>query len=126
MLDCRHGATVFFTTDLDIDIHVIAAIRGQEDYQTFVDGFRDMFASINSYLADPVITIDNVNYTLEVFCVCADYKVCIQLWKTITAFSLQLMLLIMGLQAAASTEFACVWCTVHKDDRWEMQVKYRL
>jgi len=57
-----------------IDIHVVAAIRSQENYENLANGFRDTFAAINSLINDPVITINRNNYTLEFF-LCADYKV---------------------------------------------------
>ena len=57
------------------DIHAIAALRSQEKYDNLAEGFRDVFAAINSYIHTPVININGDNYTLELF-LCADYKVC--------------------------------------------------
>ena len=57
------------------DIHAIAALRSQEKYENLAEGFRDVFAAINSYIHTPVINIHGDNYTLEFF-LCADYKVC--------------------------------------------------
>ena len=51
------------------DIHVIAAIRAKEDYESLADEFRDIFAAINFYLDDPAITINGNTYTLDFFCV---------------------------------------------------------
>ena len=60
-------------TSFSTDLHAIAAIRSQEKYNNLAEGFRDMFAAINSYIHAPVITINGNNYTLEFLC--ADYKV---------------------------------------------------
>jgi len=57
------------------DIHVVAAIRSQENYEKLAEGFRDTFAAINSYIHKPVITIKGIDHSLEFF-LCADYKVC--------------------------------------------------
>jgi len=45
-----------------------------ENYENLANGFRDTFAAINSFINDPVMTINRTNYTLEFF-MCADYKV---------------------------------------------------
>jgi len=45
-------------------------IKGNEDYQQLSIGFKDTFNEINAVIAKPTITIEQVMYTLEFFCVC--------------------------------------------------------
>lgn len=55
-------------------MHSIAAIKAQEPYATFRDGFADAFASINDLIANSQITVDGKNYRVKIL-FCADYKV---------------------------------------------------
>ena len=57
-----------------IDIHTIAVIKAPESYETLSVGFRDVFTDINNLIADPVISIQEVDYEV-VFFLCSDYKV---------------------------------------------------
>jgi len=55
-------------------VHSIAAIKAQESYEAFRDGFADAFASINQLIANPQITVDGKDYRVKIL-FCADYKV---------------------------------------------------
>ena len=53
------------------DLYTIAAIKGDESYEQFAVGLKDVFDDVNYYL----VTTDEGNvYSLELF-LCADYKV---------------------------------------------------
>lgn len=55
-------------------MHSIAAIKAQESYEAFRDGFADAFISINQLIANPQITVDGKDYRVKIL-FCADYKV---------------------------------------------------
>ena len=62
-----------------IDIHLIAAVKAEENYDNLSTGFKDVFADINNLIANPVISILEEDYNV-VFYLCSDYKVKFQLW----------------------------------------------
>ncbi|XP_065895016.1 uncharacterized protein [Dysidea avara] len=89
------------------DLCTIAAIKGDETYEQLSVGFKNVFDDINQYLENPLFTTEEGNkYSLEFF-LCADYKA---------------LLTIMGLKGASSN-YACLWCTIHKDDRCNMELE---
>jgi len=51
-------------------VHSIAAIKAQESYEAFRDGFADV-----QLITNPQITVDEMIYPVKVV-FCADYKVC--------------------------------------------------
>jgi len=59
-----------------VDIHLVATIRAKENYLNLATGFRQVFAEINSLIANPTTCIDEETYTF-VFYLCSDYKVII-------------------------------------------------
>ena len=58
------------------NIHSIAANRSDwlTQLENLAEGFRDMFAVINSYIQTPFLTINGNIYTVE-FLLCANYKI---------------------------------------------------
>ena len=82
--------------------HTIAVVRGKEDYNTLNESFGDVFKDINSLIAEKKIEVGGRSFNLEFF-LGGDYK---------------FILLMMGLKGATS-HYACVWCKIHKDNRWD-------
>ena len=56
------------------DVHTIAVIKGQENYENIKEGFRDVIEKVNFLIKQPTITICDTEYDLT-FALCADYKV---------------------------------------------------
>ena len=120
------------------DLYTVAVIKVKEDYQNISTGFKDIFADINNLISNPVISIQHVDYEV-IFYLCSDYKVINilhysymhnQLLASYIVHKIQLLvqdfyhncilqmlLLLTGLKAANSAH-ACVWCNIHKDDRY--------
>lgn len=84
--------------------HTIGVVNGKEDYDTLKRCFKDIFADINELVQDKKIDLDGKEINLEFF-LGGDYK---------------FILLMTGLSGATS-HYACAWCKVHKDERWNMQ-----
>ena len=83
--------------------HTIAVINGKEDYSMFKRCFKDVFRDINELVSQKEIVVDRKNVDLEFF-LGGDYK---------------FLLTILGLSGATSN-YACAWCKIHKDNRWNM------
>ena len=82
--------------------HTIAVVKGKEDYATLKQSFGDVFKDINSLISKNKIEVGGKSINLEFF-LGGDYK---------------FILLMMGLKGATS-HYACVWCKIHKDKRWD-------
>ena len=82
--------------------HTIAVVKGKEDYATLKQAFGDVFKDINSLISKNKIEVGGKSINLEFF-LGGDYK---------------FILLMMGLKGATS-HYACVWCKIHKDKRWD-------
>ena len=50
---------------LILDFHGVPAIRAAEKYWILAEEFRDVCNAINSYIQNPIIAINDVEYTLE-------------------------------------------------------------
>ena len=50
-----------------VDLHTIAAIKGDESYENLAIGFSDVFSDINFYIKNPAITFNEINYSLDFF-----------------------------------------------------------
>ncbi len=57
--------------------HTFAAIRAEESYENLSTGFGEVTDDLNALLENPTITIDAVQYPLEIF-LGSDYKVQMQ------------------------------------------------
>ena len=82
--------------------HTIAVVKGKEDYNTLGKSFADVFKDINSLISKKKIEVGGKSLNLEFF-LGGDYK---------------FILLMMGLKGATS-HYACVWCKIHKNNRWD-------
>lgn len=83
--------------------HTIAVIKESECYQVMKESLRDVFSGINSLNSTKKIEVGNKNINLEFF-LGGDYK---------------FLLMVLGLQSATSNH-SCLWCKVHKNQRWDM------
>ncbi|CAB4038959.1 Hypothetical predicted protein, partial [Paramuricea clavata] len=84
--------------------HTIGVVNGKEDYESLERCFKDIFTDINELVLDKKIDVDGQTINLEFF-LGGDYK---------------FILLLLGLSGATSN-YACSWCKVHKDERWNMK-----
>lgn len=83
--------------------HTIAVVKGKEDYAVLKNCFKDVLSDINDLIRVKKIDLGEDIVNLE-FCLGGDYK---------------FILLMMGLSGATSNH-ACAWCKIHKDERWNM------
>lgn len=88
---------------LQVGDDVMAVVKGKEDYTTLQTSFADVFLDINNLIHTKQFKVDDKTIDLEFFGG-GDYK---------------FILLMMGFKGETSY-YACVWCKVHKDDRWKM------
>lgn len=82
--------------------HTIAVVNGSEKYETLQVFFKNTFSEINSLNEKGTIIVDSQEVKREILLV-GDYK---------------FLLTALGLKAATSL-YACLWCKIHKDKRWE-------
>lgn len=80
----------------------VAIINGKEDYITVKTALPSFFQEVNSLIQRGAIIIDGKEVKLEFF-LGGDYK---------------FLLMIMGLNSATANH-ACLWCNVHKQNRWD-------
>ncbi|XP_028408194.1 uncharacterized protein LOC114530773 [Dendronephthya gigantea] len=79
-------------------------MSGTECYESLKVSFKDCWNEINKVIHDGQVEINPGHaIPVEVF-LGGDYK---------------FLLLISG-RAAANANYACLWCTIHKDQRWDM------
>ena len=75
----------------------IAVVNGPEEYDTIKDSLSNVLNEINNLVDSKFIEVDGVTCPIEIF-LGGDYKI---------------LLIIMGLSYATS-DYACLWCKVHK------------
>lgn len=80
----------------------LAILNGKEDYSSLKESFGSIFDEINSMISDTKITVNGHELETEFF-LGGDYKH---------------ILIMLGLNGATSN-YACAWCKIHKDDRWK-------
>ena len=80
----------------------IAIVNGPEKYDTLEHSFSSVISEINSVLEAGFIDVDGKHVQVEMF-LGGDYK---------------FLLMVMGLSGATSTH-ACLWCLIHKLERWD-------
>ena len=83
--------------------YTIGVVNGKETYTTVQKCFKDILADINQLVDEKEINVDRQTIKLDFF-LGGDYK---------------FILLILGLSSATSNH-ACAWCKIHKDERWDM------
>lgn len=82
--------------------HTIAVVNGSEKYETLQVSFKTTFSEIDSLIDKGTIIVGGQQVKLEFFLE-GDYT---------------FLLTVMGLKGATSL-YACLWCKIHKDKRWE-------
>ncbi|CAB4040848.1 unnamed protein product [Paramuricea clavata] len=80
----------------------VAIINGKEDYETLKTALPDFFEQINSLIEKGIVYLLMRRRSSWTFSLGGDYK---------------LLLMIMGLNAATA-DYACLWCEIHKQFRW--------
>ncbi|CAB4007697.1 Hypothetical predicted protein [Paramuricea clavata] len=83
--------------------HTVAVIKGHEDYALLKESCSKIFDDINKLASSGKIKIKDKDVPIEIF-VGGNYK---------------FLLLILGLKGATS-DYACIWCKIHKLLRWDM------
>jgi len=83
--------------------HTVAVIKGHESYDPLKSSCKDVFGYMNQLLDDGKISIDGKDIPVEIF-LGGDYK---------------FLLLVLGMKGA-TYDFAYIWCTCHKKDRYDM------
>ena len=83
-------------------VHTVAIINASETYENIATGFADVIKDINALINIHHIDNDGKQIELEFF-LGGDYK---------------FLLLVCGLSGATSN-YACLYCKVHKDQRWD-------
>ena len=85
----------------------IGIVNGKEDYSTIKESFGDIISEINKLVAARKVNVEGKNINIEFF-LGGDYK---------------FILMMLGLKGATSN-YACAWCKLHKDERWKMDQHY--
>ena len=79
----------------------VAIINSPEDCQTLKDSVPNILREVNELINKGFIVIDDKEIQLEFF----------------LGGDLKFLLIIMGLNSASSN-YACLWCKVHKHSTW--------
>ena len=80
----------------------VAIVNGSENYETLKESLSNLFREINELITTGTILIDREHVKLECF----------------LGGDMKFLLMILGL-ASATSNHACLWCKVHKDNRWD-------
>ncbi|CAB3977587.1 Hypothetical predicted protein [Paramuricea clavata] len=80
----------------------VAIINGKEDYETLKTALPHFFDEVNSLIEKGTLLVDGKEVKLE-FSLGADYI---------------FLLMDMGLNSA-NADYACLWCEIHKNLRWD-------
>ena len=80
----------------------VAIINGPEKYETLKTALSPLFDEVNQLISKGTISIDGEDIQLEFF----------------LGGDMKFLLMILGLNSA-SADYACLWCKIHKDDRWD-------
>lgn len=80
----------------------VAIVNGPEKYETMKISLSNFFCEVNELIRQKTILIDGENIELDFF----------------LGGDMKFLLMIMGLNGAAANH-SCLWCLIHKDDRWD-------
>jgi len=75
---------------------------GPEKYETLKTSLFPFFNEVNQLISKVTLSIDGENVELEFF----------------LGGDMKFLLMILGL-SSATADYACLWCKIHKDDRWD-------
>ena len=105
--------------------HALASARVHETHEFLRDCFAPVWKEVEELMANLVVSVEGTDYTLSFVCG-SDCKVLytthtfIHMYKKyicVYSCTLHFLLLMMGLNNSTST-YACLWCTVTKDERF--------
>jgi len=80
----------------------VAIINGPEKYETLKTSLSPFSDDVNQLICKSTLPIDGENVELEFF----------------LGGDMKFLLMILGL-SSATADYACLWCKIHKDDRWD-------
>ena len=80
----------------------IAIVNGPEKYETMKTSLSNFFDEVNELIRQKTLSIDGEDIQLDFF----------------LGGDMKFLLMIMGLNAATAN-YSCLWCHVHKNDRWD-------
>ena len=80
----------------------VAIINGPEKYKTLKTSLSSFCDDVNQLICKSTLPIDGENVELEFF----------------LGGDMKFLLMILGL-SSATADYACLWCKIHKDDRWD-------
>ena len=99
--------------------HTFASVKGPEEYEFLNISFQPVWKQLGDLIADPFVYVEGKEIHLKIV-FGSDYKVCFRTFNcsiSIYIFKyIQFLATMTGLNKANST-YACVWCTVTKDER---------
>ena len=81
--------------------HTFAAVKSAEKYEVLKKALEPVFSELNELIEEQEITIDERTIKLEI----------------IFGGDMKFLLLAMGMNAANSN-YACLWCKIHKSNRF--------
>lgn len=81
----------------------LCIVNGPEKYDTLKSSMGNVINEINSVIKNGKIDVDGKEVSIEM-CLGGDYK---------------FLLMTMGLKGA-TCDYACIWCKIHKLQRWDM------
>ena len=80
----------------------VAIINGPEKYEILKASLSNFFREVNELISKGTITVDGQDVQLGFF----------------LGGDMKFLLMIMGINSATA-DYACLWCKIHKDDRWD-------
>ena len=80
----------------------VAIINGPEKYNTLKTSLSPLFDEVNELIRKGTMSVDGQDVELEFF----------------LGGDLKFLLMIMGINSATA-DYACLWCKIHKDNRWD-------
>jgi len=80
----------------------VAIINGPEKYETMKMSLKHFFKEVNELIEKGQITADGKDVSVNFF----------------LGGDMKLLLMVMGINSTTA-DYACLWCKVHKDNRWD-------
>jgi hypothetical protein len=78
----------------------VAIVNGPEKYETMKTSLSDFFCEVNELIEKKTLLVDGEDIELDIF----------------LGGDMKFLLMIMGINAATSN-YSCLWCLIHKDNR---------
>ena len=81
---------------------IVAIINGPEKYETMKTSLKHFFKEVNELIEKGQITVDGKDISINFF----------------LGGDMKFLLMVMGMNSATA-DYACLWCKIHKDNRWD-------